>query len=131
MIAKTVAKYFKVKRKLTMHIKSVHNGIKYKCDHCDNEFADFVSRYLHIKSIHEQKKYPCTLCDYQATTQSSLISHQSIHVQYVHIKHHVKVILINMFSQNIKEGNISVILVIKNIHIHHISGIIINQFMKV
>ena len=37
----------------------------------------------------------------------------------------------NIFSQNIKERNISVILVIKNIEIHQLSGLIINLFMKV
>ena len=112
--------------------------MKYKCDHCDNEFTDSGQRNEHIKSVHEQKKYPCSLCDYQATQQGHLTIHKnqfmkvsSIHVQYVDIMQPARMIFINIFSQNIKEKNIIVILVIRNIQVHQVSGFIINQFMKV
>ena len=131
-------KQYKQKGKLTMHINNVHKGMKYKCDQCDNEFTDPGNRNQHIKSVHEQKKYPCTLCDYQANQQSSLTRHKksvlkvsSIHAQYVDITQLRKVILMDIFSQNIKERSISVILVIKNIHNPHISCSILNQFIKV
>ena len=104
---------------LTTHINSIHKGIKYKCDQCDKEFTQPSNRNSHIKSVHEQKKYPCTLCDYQATHREILqnienhfIKVSSIHVQYVDIRHHTVVTLTVIFSQYIKERNISVILVI-------------------
>ena len=80
------------------------------------------AHYVIIKQQHRVVLHPI---------KNQFIKVSSIHVQYVDIKHQAIVILIHIFSQNIKERNISVILVIKNIQMHHISGNIINQFMKV
>ena len=101
-----------LKSQLTIHINSVHKGIKYKCDQCDKEFTTSAHRCVHIKSVHEHKKYPCTLNDYQAPQQQNLTKHRksvyegvlvsmSIHVQYVGTKQHYNVILL-LFSQNIE-----------------------------
>ena len=120
------------KSHLTININSVHKGIKYKCDQCDKEFTTSAHRYVHIKSVHEHKKYPCTLNDYQAPQQQNLTKHRksvyegvhvsmSIHVQFVGTKQHYNVILLNIFSQNIKERNISVVFVIRNTNLHQIS----------
>ena len=102
------------KSHLTININRVHKGIKYKCDQCDKEFTTSAHRYVLIKSVHEHKKYPCTLNDYQAPQQQNLTKHRksvyegvhvsmSIHVQFVGTKQHYNVILLNIFSQNIKK----------------------------
>ena len=129
-------KQYTKKTNLARHINNVHKDIKYKCDQCDKDFTDSGKRSRHIKSVHEQKKYLCTLCDYQDRVilqdiKNQFIKVSSIYVQYVDFKHHIIVVLLHIFSQNTKEKNISVILVIRNIQIHQVSGIIINQFMKV
>ena len=75
-------KIIKVKGKLSVHIKTIHKGLKYKCAHCDKEFSNTGSRFTHIKSVHEQIKYPCQLCSYQATQPG----HLRLHTKSVHEK---------------------------------------------
>ena len=71
---------FTRKDSLTLHRKSIHEGVKYACNQCDFEATQPVHLKIHIKSIHEGVKYACNQCDYQATQQSSLKTHiKSIH----------------------------------------------------
>ena len=60
---------------LTRHIQSKHEGIKYACDQCDKEFIEQNSLKRHIHSMHEGDKFDCNYCDHQATRQSNLLVH--------------------------------------------------------
>ena len=55
----------------------------------------------------------------------------SINVQFVDRNYQHSVILINIFSLNIKEKNISVNLVIRSIQMQQVSDIIVKVYMKV
>ena len=43
---------FKAARYLQEHIKVVHEGFRYKCVHCDQEFKNTSTRSYHIKQSH-------------------------------------------------------------------------------
>ena len=63
-----------------VHIKSIHEGVKFPCIQCDYKVTQKGDLMLHIKSKHEGVRFPCIQCDYKATTRSSLSSHiQSMH----------------------------------------------------
>ena len=55
--------------------KSVHDGIKHPCPHCDYQSAQKGSLNRHIQAVHEGIKHLCPYCDYQATTKGSLKRH--------------------------------------------------------
>ena len=131
-------KQYTQKCDLTRHVNSVHKGIKFKCNQCEKKFTYASVRNTHVKSVHEQKKYRCSVCDYQATEHGNLKQHKnqfikvsSIYVQFVYTKQQQKVVLLHILRHNIKETNISVILVIRNIKMHHVSEDTLNQHMKV
>ena len=45
---------------LSIHIKSIHEGVKYPCDQCDFKASAKCNLARHVKSIHDGVKYPCT-----------------------------------------------------------------------
>ena len=54
---------------LSVHVRSVHKGIKHQCEICGKEFTSNFSLQKHIKNIHEgmnkekgQKNHICDLC---------------------------------------------------------------------
>ena len=47
-------------------------GVKYACNHGDQQLATQCNLKTHIQSKHEGVKYSCNQCDYQATQQSNL-----------------------------------------------------------
>ena len=53
----------------------MNEGIKYLCNHCNNQATQQRNLQKHIQSIHEGNKYPCKLCDYQATETGNLQKH--------------------------------------------------------
>ena len=61
-------------------LATVHKGVKYACNQCDQQFTQQNNLTTHIKSKHEGVKYACNQCDQQFTLQRSLTKHiQSIH----------------------------------------------------
>ena len=47
------------KYKLRVHVKSVHEGVKYDCDVCDYKATTKSYLQLHVKSVHDGLKYDC------------------------------------------------------------------------
>ena len=65
---------------LQTHIKSVHEGQKFPCPQCDYKAAWKSIVQKHIKTDHENKKFLCTQCKYQATERGILKKHiNSVH----------------------------------------------------
>ena len=56
-------------------MQSVHEGVKYACNQCDQQFTQQSALTTHIKSVHEGVKYACNQCDKQYTDHSSLRKH--------------------------------------------------------
>ena len=56
----------------------LHEEIKYKCKHCNNNFNSKGSLLNHIKSVHSGIKYHCTHCNYGANQKGSLKRHQNV-----------------------------------------------------
>ena len=68
--------YATTKRNLQLHVKSVHDGVKYNCERCDYKAttkSSLCMYIVHVQSIHEGVKYNCKICDYKATQASDLI----------------------------------------------------------
>ena len=55
-----------------MHIQTKHEGVKYACNQCDQQFTQQSSLTTHIQSQHEGVKYACNQCDYQATEKGKV-----------------------------------------------------------
>ena len=68
------------KSTLTKRKRSVHEGVKYACNHCDFEGTTQTGLKIHNESKHEGVKYTCDQCDYQATTRNNL----TLHIQSKH-----------------------------------------------
>ena len=68
---------YKARRKsdLIGYLKSKHEGVKYPCYQCYNEFSDRSNLVRHFKSKHDGVKYPCDHCGYKASNKSNLIRH--------------------------------------------------------
>ena len=56
---------------------SVHDGIKYQCDHCDYKATTQYNLKKHKMSVHEVIKYQCDICGYKAVQKGTLKIHQS------------------------------------------------------
>ena len=63
------------KSDLKKHNQSIHEGVKYACNQCDQQFARHDNLKIHIQSKHKGVKYPCNQCDYQATQKNNLTTH--------------------------------------------------------
>ena len=73
-------KTYTTKMGLFYHKQSVHEGVKYACEHCDFQSTQQSHLKAHIQSKHKGFKYACDQCDYQGTRQSHLTEHiQSKH----------------------------------------------------
>ena len=46
-------KYFNRKQSLTIHIDSVHKGIKYSCDSCEKSYTQKAVLNRHMKTLHD------------------------------------------------------------------------------
>lgn len=52
----------------------------FPCDQCPFKAKEKGSLSLHLKSVHEGVKYPCDQCSFKATWKVNLLQHtQSIH----------------------------------------------------
>ena len=54
---------------------SVHEGIKYECDHCNYKASYQSSLKTHKMTVHEGIKYECDHCHYKANHRNSLKKH--------------------------------------------------------
>ena len=67
-------------KRLTGHIQTKHEGVRYDCDQCDYQATQQGNLTVHIQTKHEGVRYACDQCDQQFTRKSSLTSHnQSKH----------------------------------------------------
>ena len=57
------------KEVLKVHVRSVHEIIKFPCSECAKVFTQHASLETHINSIHN---YRCDQCEYRATRQNKL-----------------------------------------------------------
>ena len=55
------AKYLN-KRSVSVHIRTIHEGVKFTCEQCDKVFARKYTLACHVKSKHLGIQYPCNLC---------------------------------------------------------------------
>ena len=62
------------------HVKSVHEGHKFQCPHCEQKSAHKSNLQQHIKSIHEGQNFLCPQCEYKATQKGNL----QVHIKSVH-----------------------------------------------
>ena len=65
---------------LATHIRAVHEGVKYPCSHCSNQFTSKGPLATHIRTVHEGGKYPCSRCGNQFTSKV----HLDRHIRVVH-----------------------------------------------
>ena len=70
----------KKKSILTRHIKLRHEGVKYVCNHCNQQCTTKGGLKLHIESKHDNIKYCCEECGKQFTQQGNL----KLHIQSQH-----------------------------------------------
>ena len=65
---------------MRVHVKAVHQGIKYDCDQCDFQsgYKNFLR--IHIKKVHELYRHKCNLCDELFTNSVNLRNH----IRFVH-----------------------------------------------
>ena len=57
---------------LKKHIKSEHEGVKYQCDQCQQEFLSQTNLKQHILSVHEDITYQFNKCIKQYTQKQNL-----------------------------------------------------------
>ena len=66
---------FTTKGSLAQHQSAVHVGVTHPCGQCNKEFTARSSLARHQREVHEGVKYPCNLCSYQATQKGNLKRH--------------------------------------------------------
>ena len=80
---KTCKKNFTSKAGLSIHIQSVHEGLKlHFCKKCGKKFSNGGGLFYHIKKVHEgiSFEYPCIICKKVFASKVRLNTHvQSIH----------------------------------------------------
>jgi uncharacterized Zn-finger protein len=65
---------------LKRHVETIHEGKKYECHICNEDFTSKPSLKLHVSSIHEEKTFECTVCSASFTQRGNLKRHiVSIH----------------------------------------------------
>ena len=64
-----------MRRTLTKHIQSIHQGIRYPCDQCPYQAISKMRLKDHIESVHEGKRYYCDQCEHVAPTKYYLKAH--------------------------------------------------------
>merc|ERR1712141_816932 len=74
-------KIFRSKANLEVHVNSLHNGIKYKCQLCDMPFMQLRTLNKRVKlihGIHEGLKFKCEACNDSFKSKSHLLRHVKI-----------------------------------------------------
>ena len=67
--------FLRTEESLKYHIKSIHEGVRYDCDQCDNQLTSAQGLRYHINAIHGEIKYPCNKSDIKASTKTNLKEH--------------------------------------------------------
>ena len=74
------------KSDMSVHIKAVHEGVRYKCDQCDYQ-GKYKSQMRAHKNKHDGKFMKCDKCTYQSTSSSDMKMHkQRRHLQEKNFK---------------------------------------------
>merc|ERR1712126_100238 len=70
-------KLYSNKHAMQRHFRFEHEGNKdrFDCQFCEYQATASNALQIHIKSIHERVKYSCKQCDYQGTQMSNLRTH--------------------------------------------------------
>ena len=75
----------KLKTNLKILVKSIHEGVQYNCEPCDNKETRKIESWsllgnlnIHVKSIHEGVKYNCEPCDNNETRKKRKIESWSL-----------------------------------------------------
>ena len=50
---------FRYRYNLKVHVKSIHEGVRYDCNQCDSRFTRQSSLRMHKQSLHREVKYDC------------------------------------------------------------------------
>lgn len=61
---------------LRKHVRGRHEGIRYKCDKCDHISFDKSTLKKHVLAIHEGVRFSCDQCERSFTLKSSLAAHK-------------------------------------------------------
>ena len=61
---------------LNMHIKAMHEGIKFQCTFCDYKTSFKSNVGKHEESKHSGKKFQYDFCSYSTTIRQSLSNHR-------------------------------------------------------
>ena len=49
---------------LTLHVRSIHEGVSYECGYCKKSFVDKSTLKKHVKTVHVNlKNFKCDECD--------------------------------------------------------------------
>ena len=73
-------------------MKSVHQGVRYKCQICEHKAATKCALYEHIQIKHKGKKYQCQSCEKIYTRRDSLLKHtQSKHEGVTYVNFHPRI----------------------------------------
>ena len=62
---------------LKMHIKSIHENVRYNCEKCDKNFSNKITLKRHIVNVHEKAGKSKSL---QTSSLSPLGEHTNINV---------------------------------------------------
>ena len=68
-------KGFQTKRRLEIHIRSIHEGVKLNCNECDKHYTRDDDLKRHIRGDHKGERYHCHQCDEQFKQKYILNKH--------------------------------------------------------
>lgn len=67
------------KARLSTHIQTEHEGVKFNCNQCSNQLSSIWHLKRHVKEVHrnikESFRFPCTFCDFKASAPARLRIH--------------------------------------------------------
>ena len=57
------------------HTKSMHEGVRYKCDPCNKDFSGLSNLKRHKHSFHQRKTHQCKKCNKEYKSKQSMKTH--------------------------------------------------------
>ena len=71
---------FSQKGSMDQHVKSAHENILYTCDRCDKSFSTKLLLKIHVEKVHEYVRYYCEFCGKSFSQKVNLNTHiKSVH----------------------------------------------------